>query len=235
MIVRHTESSQLLITQPDHAALAGRIMRCWRAGGLQGSPRLREILVAIEEHDNGWREVDAAPIVCQTTGQILDFVNAPDVVRQGVWPRGVERLAETPYAAALVAQHALHIYQRYAMHPDWQPFFERMQELRGRHLRQVASAGLDELMRDYVFVRLGDLVSLAFCAEWNDAPAEGGYTVRNDGRHVVIAPDPFAGQTIPIEIIATVLPDRRFSSTSDVQTAMASAPKRVLTGMVCGG
>ena len=92
---------QLVITQPEHAGLAGRIMKHW-LGDLAGSPRRAEILVAVNEHDNGWRDVDAAPIVDPATGRLLDFIHAPDHVRQDVWPRGVECLAATPYAAFTV-------------------------------------------------------------------------------------------------------------------------------------
>jgi len=53
MIVRFDGSAQLLITQPDHAALAARIMRGWRANGFPDAPRHSVILHAIEEHDNG--------------------------------------------------------------------------------------------------------------------------------------------------------------------------------------
>src|SRR5687767_13560839 len=127
MIIRPANGSQLLITQPDHAALAADIMRHWQADGLPDSPRRALILFAICEHDNGWAEVDAAPIVDASSGRILDFVNAPDVVRRDVWPRGVERLAAMPYAAALLAQHALHIYRRYHAASEWAPFFLEMQ------------------------------------------------------------------------------------------------------------
>src|SRR5688572_26859133 len=101
MIIRVTPSSQLLITQPDHAVLAGAIMRRWRADGLPGAARRDSILLAVEQHDNGWEEVDAAPLVENNGGGLLDFVATPDPVKQNVWPRGVERLAAAPHAAAL--------------------------------------------------------------------------------------------------------------------------------------
>jgi hypothetical protein len=136
MIVRPDGSSQLLITQPDHAALAAMVMQQWRAGGLLQSPRLSSILLAVREHDNGWREVDTAPIVDETTGRVLDFVSAPDHIRRAVWPRGVDRLAAAPYAAALVAQHALHIYRRYRDNPPWTEFFTDMEARRNRCLQK---------------------------------------------------------------------------------------------------
>ena len=148
MIIRRQGTTPFLITQPDHAQLAATIMERWQANGLPDSPRRGAILFAIKEHDNGWREVDAAPIVDANSGEILDFMNLPDDARRGVWPRGVQRLAETPYSAALVAQHAVHIYRRYRDDAAWTPFFIEMESLRDDFLRQERSATLDELLRD---------------------------------------------------------------------------------------
>ena len=63
MIIRQSDAALVLITQPDHAALAGRIMRRWEADGFPQSPRRADILAAVDLHDNGWREVDAVPAV----------------------------------------------------------------------------------------------------------------------------------------------------------------------------
>src|SRR5919204_4119302 len=162
MIVRPAAGSHLLITQPDHAALSARIIRRWIADGFPTSPRRDVILLAVEQHDNGWQEIDDAPLVDPATGRLLDFMNAPDATRQGIWPRGVERLSHTPYAAALVAQHALHVYDHYRPRRDWAPFFAEMETLRNRHLLAAAPLTMDDLRGDYAFVRLGDLISLAF-------------------------------------------------------------------------
>jgi hypothetical protein len=234
MIVRRTASSQLLITQPDHAALAGRIMRRWTAGGLRASPRHPEILLAIDQHDNGWQEADAVPIVEVASGRILDFVHAPDEVRRGVWPRGIDRLAGSPYAAALVAEHALRIYERYRTNPDWTAFFSGIEAARERYLRAVPGVSLETLQREYVYLRLGDLASLIFCNGWEDPLTESGWTLRLDGTRLVIAPDPFGGGTVPIEINALEVPDRPFFSSSQAKEAVAAAPRRVLAGVACG-
>src|SRR5215213_8305992 len=98
MIVRRDPTHLLLITQPDHAALAAAVMDAWRHP-LPDAPVRDVVLLATREHDNGWYEEDAAPLVDETTGRILDFMTAPDSVRQGIWPRAVERLGSTPYAA----------------------------------------------------------------------------------------------------------------------------------------
>jgi hypothetical protein len=235
MIVRQAGSSQLLMTQPDHAALSARIMREWRANDFGNVPRRSVILQAVEEHDNGWREVDATPLVDETTGRILDFVTAPDSIRRGVWPRGVERLAATPYAAALVAQHAVHVYRRYRSDLGWAPFFSEMEAIRNRHLHAAAPLTLDDLLRDYFFVRAGDLASLAFCNGWTAVQSDdAGYAIRLEGSRLIISPDPFEGREVALEIIARELPNRPFRSASDAERAFSAAPSVAVKGVALG-
>jgi hypothetical protein len=234
MIIRPGPSARLLITQPDHAALAGRIMREWFADGFPSSPRRAEILSAIDEHDNGWRDVDAAPLVDSATGNLVDFIHAPDDVRQAVWPRGVARLAHTPYAAALVAQHALEIYARYRAEPAWEPFFAEMEAARNRHLHR-ASVGIEDLRRDYLFVRAGDLISLTFCNGWHDQQIiDDRYAVRLHRDDIIVRPDPFAGRIIPIVIAAVEMP-RTTTSTAAAQEAFRRGRQVQVLGTVRGG
>jgi hypothetical protein len=236
MIVRPNGSSRLLITQSDHAALAARIMRSWRADGFPQSARQTSILQAIEQHDNGWREVDASPLLDSATGSVLDFITAPDEIRRSVWPRGVERLAATPYAAALVAQHALHIYRRYRPDSGWTPFFREMESARDRHLREIGT--LDDLLQDYFFVRVGDLASLTFCNGWTEVQTDdsgSGYGIRLDGSRLAITPDPFEGEEVLIEVTAREIPDRRFLSAAEASEMFRAAPEVVLTGVATGG
>src|SRR5215210_4969894 len=128
MIVRYTEDAVQLITQPDHAALAGRIME--HCADVVVSPRCEAILHAIAEHDNGWQEPDSMPAIDPATGRAIDFVNAAAQVRQSVWPRGVARLHRDPWAAALVAQHAVAVYDRFRPEAEWAGFFARMEASR---------------------------------------------------------------------------------------------------------
>jgi Protein of unknown function (DUF3891) len=233
MIVRPFDGSLLLITQPDHAALAGRIMEQWTAGGLQDSPRRDDIFVAIYQHDNGWREPDAAPIV-DREGKILDFVHAPDDVRHALWVRGIERLAETPYAAALVAQHAIHVYDRKRADPAWTAFFDDMEAARARHLGRT-SASREELWSDYAFLRLADLISLTFCNGWRDqAQDHGGFSVRGDTEGVLVTPDPFGSARIRMHVTAVLIPNAPFPSSAEVLKAIERGEQQTLTGVVRG-
>src|SRR3954465_10810061 len=159
MIIRPAAHHFHFITQPAHAHLSRKVMEACPA--LLANPRRTEVLHAIGEHDNGWAEPDAATIVDPVTGAPLDFVSAPVAVRRGVWPRGVQRLAARPWAAALVAQHAMAVYERYRADPSWSAFFTGMAELRDEMVR-ASRERADDLAGDYRFVRLGDLISLAF-------------------------------------------------------------------------
>ena len=167
---------------------------------------------------------------------MLDFIAAPDDVRRSVWPRGVDRLAASPYAAALVAQHALHIYRRYRDNPGWAPFFTEMETRRDRHLQYTAFS-LDDLVREYFFLRIGDLVSLTFCNGWTDGQLDdsgSGYAIRLEGTRLTIAPDPFEGRDVPLEITARELPDGTFRSADEARDAWSKAPQVLVQGVASG-
>jgi hypothetical protein len=229
MIVRAAGDRLQLITQPDHARLARRIME--RCAPLRARPRADTILFAIREHDNGWTELDAAPMVDSSTGRIADFMTAPVPVRQQVWPRGVGRIQE-PWAAALVAQHALTIYDRYRERPEWSAFFATMEAMRDERLCE-SGGSLDELSADYAFVRLGDLVSLAFCTGWTEEQRFGDWAVQRFDSRIIVTPDAFGGTTIPFEITARELPDRPFTSDADLRDALGAATLTIVRGEIC--
>lgn len=234
MIIRRLVSSLELITQPAHAALAARIMRQWGRSHFPESTRKVSILNAIEQHDCGWATADETLVVDETTGQLLDFTEVSDAVKRDTSWRGIEPLASDPYAAALCAQHRLHVYRRYADHPEWSAFFVEMASVRDSSL--VAGGGsLDQLLRDYWFVRAGDLASLAFCNNWPETADDGcGYAMRFDGTTLTLAPDPFDGRTIEIAIEARVIDNRRFESAEDARRVVASAPTVRVAGVVKG-
>jgi hypothetical protein len=231
VIVRAFADRIQLITQPDHAHLARRVME--RCVPLSTRSRRDAILHAIGEHDNGWTEEDAAPSVNLATGQIFDFVSAPIGVRQGVWPRGVARLADDPWAAALVAQHAMTVYDRFRSDNEWAPFFAGMEVLRDEKM-SASGLSLDELLTDYAYVRLADLISLTFCANWTDEQRFGAWTVNRVGARVIVRPDPFGGQEVPIEVDARELPDRTFRSDAELREALSQATVTRLRGVVTG-
>jgi hypothetical protein len=228
MIVRPLGESLLLITQPDHAHLAGHVMA--RATGLAAHRRRASILLAIAEHDNGWAEPDAEPII-RPSGDVADFITAPIAVRQDVWPRAVANLDRDPWAAALVAQHAITVYDRFRSDDAWTKFFAAMESLRDKLLARTALP-LDNLIADYAFVRLGDLISLTLCTGWTTAQHYGEWTVQRDESSVLVTPDLFGGETVSLQIEGTEIPNRRYQSDRDLQEEIAKGRKRQLSGEI---
>ena len=230
MIVRTDETKIQLITQPDHAHLARRVMEC--CASLRMHPRRASILHAVGEHDNGWTEEDEAPVIDAMTGEILDFIHAPVAVRQRVWPRAVARLADDPWTAALVAQHALTAYDRYRQDPEWTEFFDRMTALRDDLVRASGGA-LADLLEDYLYVRLGDLISLSFCLGRSGEQQFADYTIQSsgDGR-VLVSPDLFGGATVPMDVTARELPKQGFATEEELHRAFGQAGPVTLRGEV---
>jgi hypothetical protein len=227
VIVRRLNGRVQLVTQPDHAHLARRIME--HCTGLADHPRRDTILHAIGEHDNGWAEEDASPTVNPATGRAFDFVNAPVSVRHAVWPRGVARLAGNPWAAALVAQHAITVYDRYRSDAHWAPFFARMTAARDE---MVGASGMsaDALEADYPFVRLADLISLTFCTGWTDEQRFAQWTVLRLGSRIIVTPDAFGGVTVPFAVEAREMRNQEFEADSALREAVDRAESVTLRG-----
>jgi hypothetical protein len=231
MIVRRLADRCLLITQPDHAHLARRVME--HCVPLAARARRDSILVATGEHDNAWAEEDAAPSVDPATGEVLDFMQAPATVRRGVWPRTVARLAGDPWAAALVAHHAATVYVRFRPDPEWASFFAEMEATRDSLVRSQGLS-LEDLEADYPYLRLGDLISLTFCTESSEAQRFREWAIQLDGSRVVVTPDLFGGREIAFEIAARTLAQRRFRSEAALREALESARPTTLEGAVGG-
>ena len=232
MIVRRLADRLQLITQPDHAQLAGTIMEFCVA--LKAEPRRDAILRAIYAHDNGWLEEDQSPGRNPETGDVVDFVSAPLSVRQAVWPRAVMRLGKDAWTAALIAQHAITVYDRFRPNREWSSFFSGMEAERDARL-EISGLPLEHLVADYRYVRLGDLISLTFCTGWSDEQRFGEHTIRLSGGHVTVSPDLFGGTTIPIAIHAKEVRSLRFDSDATLGAALRTATTIVLYGEVIGG
>jgi hypothetical protein len=193
----------LFITQPDHAHFAGELLTLWREDGLPHHPRRAELLFAGREHDNGWREADAAPRWDAARERPHDFVSMPRTDRIEIWERGTARFAGShPYAALLITRHARNLHHDHREEPEWRDFFAYIDELESG-LREATGAAEEEVMADYRFLDLADLASLAVCNRWSEPFARHGFqgSFRDGTLH--LDPFPLAGAT------AFTLPCRR--------------------------
>jgi hypothetical protein len=235
MIIRPDAGALTFITQHDHARLAADLLAHWTADGFEGHPRRDDLLRAAREHDAGWREIDdEAPAFDTTRGAALDFIGAPDEVKQSVWPRAIERVADaSPYAAALIAQHAIAVYDRYAGAPAWRGFFDDL-GVRRDLARARTSCSADDLQRDYRFLGVVDLLSLAFCNAWTDVHERNACRVRYAGGGIDVNLPLFAGP-VPLRIRVRRLPDRSYASAADLRAALEDAPPEIVEGLARPG
>ena len=226
----------LFVTQPDHARFAGELLSLWRSEGLPGHPRRAEILFAAREHDNGWREADAAPRWDRERGRPHDFVSMPRPDRIEIWERGTARFAgEHPYATLLIVRHALQLHQdrfRQAGGEEWAGFQEYLEELQ-RGLLEAAGVAEEEVAADYRWIDLTDLISLAVCNRWTEPftrhgmrgglarlPAPAALPGIGEPLRLALDPFPLAGATtfrIPCRRIA----DRPYAGDADLAVELA--------------
>lgn len=234
MIVVDEGATLLLVTQPDHASLAAEILSLWTADGIPNHPRRDDLLFATREHDNGWRETDAAPHLRPEDGRPHDFLSLPTPQRLELWRRGVNRFATSrPYASALIAQHALTLHRDRRRADLWRALLDELEELIAS-LLQEASVPRSDLRNDYRFLDLADQASLALCAHWSQPFQKGGLNGRPEGNRLYLSPFPLAGDT-SFRVAARRIPHRRYVSGPDLGLELARSrwlelPVRLLQG-----
>jgi Protein of unknown function (DUF3891) len=234
MILRRDGADWLYINQVDHSRLAGRLMDAWKADGFPARPTRARALRATSEHDLGWQTPDAAPVVTPQ-GAPADFTTVPLDIKQPPFGRAVAALeTEDPYVAALVAQHAITVYRRYAADPAWHDFFRHLEARRDDLVATAAPAGLDSFLLDYAIVGLGDLFSLVFCNGWPDPYLMESYQAILRDDRLTISPDPFDGATVALEVVARRIPARTYASDQDLRDTLAQAASLPLTGVAIG-
>lgn len=224
MIVYDESTALLVVTQTDHARFAGELLSLWRTDDLPDHPRRAELLFAAREHDNGWREADAAPTLDPERGRPYDFLSLPDAERAEIWERGTARFAERrPYAALLITLHALNVLGGMGGDKRWKSLLARLADRRDA-LVEDAGTPLAEGEADYRFLDLADVLSLTACSRWNDPFERAGVRGRYDKEiHTLyIHPFPLAGATT-FQLPARRIPKRRYEGDADLGGALAAA------------
>jgi hypothetical protein len=92
----------VLVSQVDHAHLAGELANDWR----EELPCRDVLLPTIDRHDDGWRMWERSPTIDPATGHPRSFLEMPNAIAHDLWRRsiaGVEDLG--PLAQYIVAEH----------------------------------------------------------------------------------------------------------------------------------
>jgi Protein of unknown function (DUF3891) len=226
MIVTQLGSDLRLVTQPDHARLAGEILSLWYRNALPTHPRREELLFAVREHDNGWWETDAAPRADPANGRPVAFPDLPDEERRTLWRRGTRRhAADRPWASLLIAEHGLRVHRDRRGDPAWEPFLAELEELRPELLsaaEATVESGGEALEADYGWLELADALSLAACGPAGGVVERPGLEASWDGERLVLEPFPLAGATT-FRVACRTIPDRFFRGDADLGGELAAA------------
>lgn len=233
VIIRPQQDSLLFITQPDHAAAAADLVQHF--DGFATNPRRAEIHLAVREHDCGWHEMDRDLVFDAALGKAHDFMSVPEPMKQSVWPKAVEQVTpKSPYAAALIAEHALFVYSANRGKPEWDTFFNAM-EARRTDLLARARDPLETLLADYPFLGIADLLSLSFCHCWETPRERFGRSVVCEGAAVTMTPSLLPATPVPVRVRMRRIPDVSFASHVALREALDRAPAEFLTGVARAG
>jgi len=239
----HAPAQWVLISQIEHAHLAGRLAEHWGANGFAALEPRRELLWAIRHHDDGWQDWDRAPNVDPARRVPRAFTEMEIADSLAIWTGSINAAAAAgTLEAYLVAGHFCALAQRAsAWHDDADPGWadvkkfvadydaRRQQWLADwqrddprAHTRAVAETALAQL-------QFFDSLSLWFCCaepsgtEVAPTPAGPELTLapRGAGR-VVLSPWPLTVGQLNLEVAGRTVPAGNYPS----REALAAAPSQ---------
>jgi hypothetical protein len=218
MIVRERPDSFQLFEQHGHALIAGEFALRWRE-----RPRpFASTVYAIANHDLAWRELDREVLWNEEEERPYTFVDYPLDLKLSAQRRGIDLVADRdPYAGCLCSMH----YARFLLgseRPEEVEFRESEVERQGSLEERMSEKELENLERNFHFLRLCDGLSLFLCLNEpgggdSPIPYPGGLEfegtrfgpVWEDEQTLRLDPNPFSetfGIEIPYRIIGR---DRR--------------------------
>ena len=224
MILRELAGGGVLaVTQPDHAALAGRVADAWDD---TLTPAFR---AAVTRHDDVWLERDAAPLWDPDTGLPQSFDRLSHRERWAVWERAGELAA--PLGAEAEVWILRHGERLHAAYDDAElkamaaGFAERSSVLADA-LRAEHGLRFDDtaLARGTSLLALLDTVALRLSFGVRERVAAGVLTLRPEAAGAVaVAPWPFVGDRVETHLLARCL-DGPAASQRALDVAWAAAP-----------
>lgn len=222
MIISPAADELVVITQGDHAHLAAELLSLFRLPELVDHPRRSLLIQATREHDNGWRELDAAPPVDPDSGLPLGFRTVPGASRRSVWSRGCARWREDePYLALLITLHAMALHREHAGDEVWATWIEELEASCSELLAEVELSAA-EAAADHAWLRLADTCSLAVCEQSPRAFGGCGLGGRVEAGALRLDPFPLAGSTT-FRLACRTIPRRHYASDRELGRALVAA------------
>jgi hypothetical protein len=257
MIVRNqSDGSVVMITQNDHAKLAGLFAAYWGNARFERPRPYVSMMRAAQYHDGGWLRYETNPYLDPATGTSPSYQQVPnDAAQLAAYQWAIDMLTETDsYTGLMVSKHRTGLWQqRYGMitKPPARPprtLSEGIQDFIARNeARQHAiTAGLDrhEITVNYNLLQVWDLLSLYVCSNErlqdhtiepvprSYADAHAGVAMRlTPGASAVIEADPypFDRPALQVGVVYRRLDHSDLRDSEQFKTAYFSARPQVAT------
>lgn len=148
MILAEFDGGIRFVTQPDHAALAGRFAEQWGGEGFASPTPAAAVRLAVHAHDDGWWLRDRRPrLASDGSPQAFHELPASEWIR--LYRRGIDDVARADcYAGLLVSMHGSGLRrQRYGLSPSWgetPSSFREFVDREERRQRSLAAALRDD-------------------------------------------------------------------------------------------
>lgn len=242
MILRTDPGGTLLIGQPAHAWLSGRMARAWK---WPFNP-WEDVCLASEQHDIGMAAWDARPELDPATGLPHSFSSMPREMHVGLWSNAARLLLpQGRYPALLVSLHGTGLYERYvpADQLDAEPtrsYLASEREFQAE-LRRSLDVDPAELGDAVSLLRCWDWMSLFLCTASSDrstmeaVPSCEGTSdsielawIDGDPTRVRVEPWPFLEPSLTLPVEGRLLAGR-FDDRDTMQRALDDAPWRTLS------
>ncbi|NIP31500.1 MAG: DUF3891 family protein [Candidatus Dadabacteria bacterium] len=245
MIRRETDNGWLLINQYDHSVLAYDIMKNWGNDQFADIIPQNEVLLAIKEHDCGWKKWDSRAWLNISNRFPKNFMEMYTNDQYKIWSESFEmHSGKNPYASALIALHFLKFNnQTLIKNPDnrtslilknkinW--FVSKMLDI------NFTSEEINGLLPSDVgvnlkFLQFGDIISLTLCHGWASTRIEEvpvNYhgkevivdLISEDGLNFKVKPNPFSKDKLYFEISAKELNEKEFNTQEKLDEAFSNS------------
>jgi uncharacterized protein DUF3891 len=230
----------MLISQVDHAHLAGELAASWGAGPFPPLVPRDQLLPAIDHHDDGWAEWERCPQVDAEHGRPIDFLEMQLADSLAIWQRSIDAAAAFgPLAAYVVSGHFSALLRR---SNAWQPtttppagataFLDQQDRDRAhwleawqgadpvRNTPEVAEQGLK-------FLQFFDALSLWLCMAERHEPRSmatpGGpeLTLTPRTQEVELRPWPWRVPELNVRVAGRAVPVARYESAQALEQAVS--------------
>lgn len=246
MLRREEGGQYVLLTQVDHARLAGEIAAAWGNRAVEALSHPDVMLPAITHHDDGWSQWEQHAEVDPETGKPRDFREMPMAVATEIWTRSIDVCGNiAPLSGMFVSRHFCYLGEWAAEKRQDEPeevsdiklFLQEQtaRQLTWRESSELDSNSFDEICETgYRYVQMFDAISLWLCLNETDTfecetPSAVKVVWQREADDVIRA-DPFpfddGSSEHRLSIAARSIPARRYVTDADLQTALESAEKQ---------